>query len=184
MTMRINKKVTRAHEKLESKRIGTFAVVYSIVLILLVLTLQTTLFPYLSIKGICFDATLPTAFFLAVYTNEYFGSAFGLVLGVFSDLIYPSAFPIMPVVYLCISALGGVVFKGMKKGCFIQKFFAGVLAIFCRSLIFALINSFTQSDPIAYIFGYEMWQMLYTAALTPIFMLICSPTSAHIAHRQ
>lgn len=183
MIMRVNRKVARAHERLESKRIGTFAVVYSALLILLVLILQTTLFPYLSINGICFDATLPIAFFLAVYTNEYFGSVFGLILGVFSDLIYPSAFPVMPVVYLCISALGGVVFKGMKKGCFLQKLMAGVLAVLCRSLILALANSLTRSDAIGYIFGYELWQMLYTAALTPIFMLVCSPASAHI-HRQ
>jgi len=173
--MSVNKRIKRAHERLESKRIGTFAVIYSAFLILSVATLQTTLFPYFSIRGVCFDATLLTAFFLAVYTNEYYGSVFGLILGVLADFMYPTAFPIMPVLYLLVSALGAVIFKNMKKGCFVQKAGAGIAVVLIRSVILALVRAFGRDDPMAYVFGYEIWHFLYTAALVPIFMMVCSP---------
>ena len=80
-------------EKTESKRIGTFAVIYSVVLILASAIFQTTLFSRFAINRAVFDSTILTAVFLAIYTNEYYGSVFGLVLGTISDMIYPSPFP-------------------------------------------------------------------------------------------
>ena len=160
---------------MESKRIGTFATVYSVLLIFAIAILQTTLFSRLSIGGVTFDATLPLAIFLAVYTNEYYGSFFGLILGTLSDFIYPTVFPVMPILYLFLCALCGIGFKNMKRGFFIQKILAGLTTVVIRSLILTLIRAFATPDPIAYIFSFELWHLIYTALVSPLFMIICAP---------
>ena len=173
--MRINKRIIRAREKLESKRIGTLQLIYSIVLILFAALCQTTLFPYFSVNGIYFDATVSLTAFLALYTNEYYGSVYGLILGTLADLMYPSVFPIMPVVYLFIGALCGISFKNMKKGFFFGKISIGLGAVILRSVILGLIRSAEQPHPMQYILEYELWHFVYTAAVMPVFMLLAAP---------
>lgn len=173
--MAINKRIMRARERLESKRIGTLQLIYSVFLILLTVICQTTVFPYFSVNGICFDATVSVAVFLAMYTNEYYGSVYGLILGTFADIMHPSPFPVMPIVYLFICALCGMSFKSMKKGFFIRKLALGLGAVAVRSALLALIRAFGHPDPLEYIIGYELWHFVYTAAVMPIFMLLASP---------
>ena len=165
----------RNGERIESKRIGTFAVIYSLILIPLSAILQTTLFERLAISGISFDSTILVAVFLAIYTNEYYGSVFGLVLGTFADMIYPSPFPMMPVVYLVLCAFCGTRFKEMKRGFFIQKLGTAFICVAIRSAFLILLRSFTFDDPIGYIFSYEIPHLLYTVCVMPVFMLICAP---------
>lgn len=175
--MRPNKRIKRVREKLESKRIGTFPVIYSVFLILASVILQPTLFSYLSIGGICFDSTILVALFLAVYTNEYYGSVFGLALGMLSDMIYPTPFPAMSIVYLVLCAFCGVFFKEMKKGFFIQKISAAIACVGIRSIILSLIRGFTFDDPITYVFTFELPHFVYTVCMIPLFMLICAPAA-------
>ena len=168
-------KSRRGIEKTESKRIGTFAVIYSVILILASAVFQTTLFSRFAINRTVFDSTILTAIFLAIYTNEYYGSVFGLVLGTVSDMIYPSPFPVMPVVYLVLCAFCGVHFKEMKKKFFIQKIGVAIICVAIRSGILALLRMFTFDEPIKYFISAELPHFAYTACLVPVFMLICSP---------
>ena len=109
---KIHRKMT---EELESKKIGVFATVYSTVFLLVLTVLQSTLLPQLKIFGSSFDVLLTAALALSIYTNEYAGALFGLIMGAVSDVVYGNPVPIMPVVYMLMCSGAGLYFYRLNS---------------------------------------------------------------------
>ena len=176
--MKIQRKVHRkAAEELESKKISVFATVYSTVLLLVLTILQSTVLPSIKIFGSSFDVLLAAAIFLSIYTNEYAGALFGLIMGAVSDVIYDNPVPIMPVVFLFLCAGAGIYFYRLKKGNYLIKLAAIAIALTTRFLLTVIItlSTLTVSNPLLYVWQTAIPELLASLLVTPVIALICLP---------
>lgn len=167
----------RMTEELESKKIGVFATVYSTVFLLVLTVLQSTVFPQIKIFGSSFDVLLTAALILSIYTNEYAGTLFGLIMGAVSDIVYDNPFPIMPVVYMLLCAGAGLYFYRLKKGNHLVKLAAVAIAVTTRSLIVSVITLSTLfvSDPLLYFWQTVLPELFASLIVSPIVALIALP---------
>ncbi len=176
--MKPKRKIHRkATEELESKKIGVFATVYSTVLLLALTVLQSTILPSVKIFGSNFDVLLAAAIFLSIYTNEYAGALFGLIMGAVSDIVYDNPVPIMPVVFLILCAGAGLYFYRLKKGNYLIKLAAIAIALTTRFILSVIItlSALSVSDPLLYVWQTALPELLASLLVSPIIALLCLP---------
>ncbi len=173
--MKVKMRVRRFREGLETKRLSTFTLVWSVLVLYFFTVLQTSLASYFKIGNASFDLIFPAALFLSIYTNEYYGAVYGVVMGSVFDMVNNSRIPVMPIIFLVICARVGSMFPADKKGNFIRKYvvFTSCLAIRYASTF--LLELFRNATPLELLLTIILPGFLYTLLLSPIVMLICSP---------
>ncbi len=168
-------RVKNFRNSIESKRLSGFVAVWSVIVLYAFTVLQASFLPFLKIGGATFDLLLTAALCFSIYTNEYYGAVYGVVMGAIFDMVNSSRIPIMPVVFLLLCVNAGRMFPGIKSGDFLRKFSVLLVSSAIRYFITFLLELFRNSTLLEQFFTIILPGFIYTMLVSPIVMLICSP---------
>ena len=162
-------------DRMVPKRLGMFSTVWTVAVLYLATVIQSAVISYMTSGGPRVDILVTSAVMLSIYTNEFYGAVIGVCMGAVFDMFKFSRIPVMPIILLFVCAYCGFMFKNMKKGSYVMKGIAVIVANVLRfglSFVFELGRNSTAKDQLL---TSVLPGLAISILISPIIMIICCP---------